>query len=443
MFHVEPILKQPGEIMDYNIQKKTAIQGLFSVPGDKALTHRAILLHSLMEEKTMIKNISLCDDCKATIRCIEALGIQTQTDEASETIKIDGKGLYGYRQPAKPLDVGNSGTTMRILSGILAAQPFTTELTGDESLRHRPMQRLADPLNQMGAKIELFGATGTAPLTITGTSAVHGLKYNAPVASAQVKSAVLFCSLFTKEPVSYTEPLKSRNHTELMFKYHGIPVDIEQNCISTSDAKNIRPLLYQVGGDFSCAAYLIVAALLLEDSDITITNVNVNFTRTGLLTALKEMGGDIEILNRRNTCGEGVADIRVRSSHLHGIDIGGNIIPRMIDELPIFAIAALYAEGNSKISDAEELHYKESDRIKTLARELKKMGAAIEELPDGLAIQGGRPLEGTEIDPANDHRIALSLAVAAMLAEGTTKINNWECTRNSFSDFEDIIEHIR
>lgn len=423
--------------MIITVSQKKSINGLFSVPGDKSVSHRALMLSALAKGTTQIDGILMGDDCISTLNCLRELGVKIEVDEAAGQVIVHGEGLYGLKKAGKPLGAGNSGTTMRLLSGILAAQPFESIITGDESLCQRPMKRIIEPLSQMGA--EIVSENGHAPLLIKGNSSLNPISYASEVASAQVKSCVLLAGLYSNGETSVTEPFKSRDHTEIMLKYLGAGIKINRSTTTITGGKELHARPMRMCGDISSAAFLITAAILLENSDITITHVGVNLTRTGIISALREMGADIEILHKRVLCGENVADIRARSSKLTGTEISGALIPRIIDEIPVLAVAALAANGNTVIKDAGELKVKESNRIDALAQELAKMGARITPTNDGMVIEGGKTLNGARVNSCGDHRLAMSLAIAALTAKGETEIEGGECISISFPGFYDAL----
>lgn len=416
------------------------LKGTIAVPGDKSITHRAIVLSALAEGDSAISAYCRGEDCLNTMRAFRAMGIQIE--ERPEQLRVRGKGFWGLTEPAQPLDCGNSGTGIRLMAGVLAGQDFFTILTGDDSIRRRPMGRVVKPLREMGAAIAGRKGGELAPLAITG-SRLRGLTYTSPVASAQVKSSLLLAGLYAEGVTRVSEPRRSRDHTERLFRYFGIPVQEDGSTVSIQGRPSVgwagKPVV--VPGDLSAAAFFIVGASLVPGSDVTITSVGVNPTRTGVLEILTEMGADIQVLNRRDEAGEPVADLRVRAASLHGIRIGAERIPQTIDEFPILCVAATLAEGETTITGAGELRVKESDRIATMTTELRKMGAAIEETQDGLIIQGlgntkVKRLHGAVCTSYGDHRVAMSMAVAGLTAEGETKIQDIDCIETSFPGFE-------
>lgn len=409
-----------------------------TVPGDKSISHRAVMFGSLAKGDTEITGFLTGDDCMSTISCFRKLGVDIDID--GEHIIVHGKGLHGLSAPKEVLDVGNSGTTIRLISGILAAQPFDTVLNGDASIQKRPMKRVILPLTEMGADIESTN-NGYAPLTIHGKK-LHSIEYTMPVASAQVKSSILLASLFAEGETVINEPVASRDHTEIMLNYFGANITNTDGKIVSKPVDELYAKPVEVPGDISSAAFFMVAGLIVPNSHIIIKNVGINPTRTGIIDALKAMGGDISILNERTAGGEAVADIEVKTSQLKATTLSGDIIPRMIDEIPVFAVAALHAEGTTTVKDAQELKVKESNRIATMSEELKKMGANITETEDGMIIPGNQSLKGAVTESHLDHRVAMSIAIAALTAEGSTTINNSDCVAISFPDFYKILDSL-
>jgi len=416
------------------------LRGTITVPGDKSITHRAIILSALAEGDSTIAAYCRGEDCLNTMRAFRAMGIQI--DEGPDTLRVRGKGLWGLTEPAVPLDCGNSGTGIRLLAGLLAGQDFFAVLTGDDSVRRRPMGRIVKPLREMGATIAGRKGGELAPLAVIG-SRLHGITYQSPVASAQIKSALLLAGLYADGVTCIGEPRRSRDHTERLFRYFGIPLQEDGSSVSIQGRPPVgwpgKPVV--VPGDLSAAAFFLVGASLVPGSDVTITGVGINPTRTGILDLLVEMGADLQILNRREEAGEPVADLRVRAAALRGMRIDPEQVPRTIDEFPILCVAAALAEGTTTITGAGELRVKESDRIAAMATELQKMGAAITETADGLIIQGlggakARRLRGTMCTSYGDHRVAMALAIAGLLAEGNTHILDVACIETSFPGFE-------
>ena len=422
----------------------TGLKGSISVPGDKSISHRCVMFGSIAEGTTEIRNFLEGADCLATIRCFRTLGIDIE--ENQDTVLVHGNGLHGLSAPSDILDVGNSGTTTRLLSGILAGQPFESKISGDESLNARPMKRIIDPLTEMGANISSVLRNGCAPLYIT-PGKLHGIHYESPVASAQVKSCILLAGLYADGETSVSEPALSRNHTELMLKEFGADLRSVHELGSTKTTAVIRPCsgLYgqkiTVPGDISSAAYFIAAGLIVPDSEILIKNVGINPTRAGILKVCEDMGGDITLLNEHPEGGEKMADILVRTSRLHGTTIKGDIIPTLIDEIPVIAVMAAVADGTTVIKDAAELKVKETDRIETICDNLKAMGCNVTPTDDGMIIVGGT-LKGAMIHTLLDHRIAMAFSIAALVAEGNTKILDSRCVDVSYPTFYDTFEEL-
>lgn len=432
----------------------SGLRGEITVPGDKSISHRCIMFGSIASGLTEVTNFLPGADCLATIDCFRRMGIEIEQSETS--VLVHGRGLHGLRAPSLTLEVGNSGTTTRLISGILAGQPFESKLSGDDSLNSRPMRRIMEPLTQMGANISSVLRNDCAPLYIT-PGHLHGIDYTSPVASAQVKSCILLAGLYAEGTTTVTEPSLSRNHTELMLKEFGADIrsftadetakrDLSEGGKTERAAASIRPCkeLYgqkiMVPGDISSAAYFIAAGLLVPDSEILIQNVGVNPTRAGILEVCKDMGGDVTLLNKRTVGGEPVANILVRTSRLHGATIKGGIIPTLIDEIPVIAVMAAMADGTTTIQDAAELKVKETDRIETVTDNLKAMGCDVTPTDDGMVIRGGRPLQGATIHTLLDHRIAMAFSIAALVAEGTTKILDSHCVDVSYPTFYDTFE---
>ena len=417
------------------IKKLTNLHGELTVPGDKSISHRAVMFGSLAKGTTKITHFLEGADCLSTISCFRKMGIDIENN--SGEILVHGKGLHGLSAPADILDVGNSGTTTRLISGILAGQNFVSELTGDNSIQSRPMKRIMTPLLSMGADIASIKGNNCVPLRITGhpLKAIH---YDSPVASAQVKSCVLLAGMYSDGITSVTEPVRSRNHTEIMLNYFGARVTSERTTASIAPEPSLFAREITVPGDISSAAYFIAAGLLVPGSEILLKNVGINPTRDGLLRVCKDMGADITLLNV-NMEGEPTADLLVRTSSLHGTTVGGEIIPTLIDEIPMSAVMAAFAEGTTVIKDAKELKVKESDRILVMAENLSRMGADITPTEDGMIIHGGKPLHGAEIDSYLDHRVAMSFAVAGLLCDGPLSIKGGDCVKISYPEFyEDL-----
>ncbi len=413
------------------IKKQTGLRGTLTVPGDKSISHRAVMFGALAKGTTRITHFLEGADCLSTISCFRKMGIEIERNQ--DQILVHGKGLHGLQAPSGILDVGNSGTTTRLISGILAGQNFSSEIDGDASIRTRPMKRIMAPLASMGADIISRNNNGCAPLIITGKP-LHAVHYDSPVASAQVKSCVLLAGMYADGITSVTEPFLSRNHTEIMLNYFGAKV----SSTGTSAAIYPEPVLEArdivVPGDISSAAYFIAAGLLTPDSEILLKNVGINPTRAGILKVCRSMGADITLLNE-NPEGEPTADLLIRTSSLKGTVIQGADIPTLIDEIPMIAVMAAFAQGITIIRDAQELKVKESDRIAVMVDNLKRMGADIEGTDDGMIIHGGRPLHGAAIDSHLDHRVAMSFAVAGTICEGEMEIQDAQCVDISYPEF--------
>lgn len=415
-----------------NLKKVKGLNGDVTIPGDKSISHRAVMLGSLAEGITVVHNFLQGADCLSTIDCFNKMGIICENN--GQAVRIHGKGLHGLSAPTQTLDVGNSGTTTRLISGILSAQNFTSVLTGDVSIQTRPMDRIMIPLRQMGADIEGIKGNNCAPLRITGQK-LHGIHYHSPVASAQVKSSILLAGLYADGETKVTEPHLSRNHTELMFESFGINITSEGNTATVRPADKLLAQEILIPGDISSAAYFIAAGLIVPNSCICIRNVGINPTRAGILDICTAMGADITMENVRADRGEPVADLIVKTSNLKSTTIEGAIIPRLIDEIPIIAVMACFASGKTIIKDAAELKVKESNRIDVMVENLTNMGADIVGTDDGLIINGGAALHGASVDSKLDHRIAMSFAVAALAADGETTIQGAECVNISYPAF--------
>lgn len=416
--------------MEFN--KVNYIKGEVTIPGDKSISHRAVMIGSIAKGTTEVHNFLQGADCLSTIDCFRKMGIEITNN--INTVTIKGKGLHGLTKPASILDVGNSGTTTRLISGILAAQDFNVELNGDASIQKRPMRRLIEPLSLMGANIKSVYGNDCAPLSIMG-SPLNAIKYESTVASAQVKSSILLAGLYADGITSVTEPYLSRNHSELMLKAYGADVTSTNATATITPVEELFAQKIDVPGDISSAAYFIVAGLIVPNSEILIKNVGINPTRDGIIRVCQAMGAHIEIMNQKQSGGETTADIFVKSSNLKGTTIGGELIPTLIDEIPVIAVLACFAEGQTIIKDAAELKVKESNRIDTVADNLKNMGADITPTDDGMIINGGKSLKGAFIDSHLDHRIAMSFAIASLVSEGITTIKDAECVTISYPQF--------
>ena len=429
--------------MRMTVRKVKGLRGRVKVPGDKSISHRSLLLGAIAEGTTRVLNFLPAADCLATLACVRALGVEVERLSQTELV-VQGRGLRGLVEPKDILNCAGSGTTMRLLAGILAGQPFYSVLTGNEQLRRRPMGRIAEPLRQMGATV--FGRDNgrLPPLSILGGN-LHGIEYRLPVASAQVKSAILLAGLYADGPTVVHEPGPARDHTERMLAAMGADIQYPVSNITgitLQGGTELSSLDILVPGDISSAAYFIAAACLVPGSEVAIEGIGVNPTRTGFLDALREMGADILVENQREVSGEPVADVVVQAGDLRGIEVGGDQVPRMIDEFPILAVVASQSQGTTVVSDAAELRVKETDRIANIAVELRKLGAQIEERPDGFVVEGPTPLVGAQVNSHGDHRLAMSLAIASLVAEGETTIEGAECIVDSFPGFEEILRAI-
>ena len=411
------------------------LTGDCTIPGDKSISHRAVMFASLAEGESRIQHFLNGADCLATVNIMRALGIQIEQPSPTE-LTVHGRGIDGLQEPAGVLDCDNSGTTMRLLVGLLAGQNFTSFLSGTEQIRRRPMGRVVRPLRGMGAQIIGRQGGDLAPLGMAPTN-LRGVEYDLPVASAQVKSCVLLAGLYAKGLTVVREPGPTRDHTERLLKAMGAPVESYGNTISSErPSRPLSPLDLIVPGDASSAAFLLVAASIVPGSRITLRGVGVNRTRTGLIDALVEMGANIMLTNEREQGGEPVADIEVRTAELRGAELGGREMVTLIDELPVLAVAATQAAGRTVVRDAGELRVKETDRIATTVSELRKMGAQIEPTPDGFIVNGPSPLRGAPVESHGDHRLAMAMTVAGLVARGTTVVHGAEVTADSFPGFE-------
>ena len=420
------------------IQKATAIRGSISVPGDKSISHRALLFAAIAEGKTIIHNLSPSADVMSTLHCLKQLQIDIQVQQ--EKMEVAGTGAYGFKASSNPLDCGNSGTTIRLLAGILAAQPFASTLVGDESLSKRPMKRVMTPLAQMGAQIS-SDAGGFPPLVIHGQQ-LKPITYQMPIASAQVKSCVLLAGLYARGTTTIIESFQSRDHTERMLQDFGVTVATNQSAVSIDGPAKLIATEVFVPGDISSAAFFIAAALMVPDAELTIENVCLNPTRTGLLSALQNMGANISIRGYETKSSEPIGEITVKTSQLSGAEISPDMIPKLIDEIPILAVLATQAQGKTILSGARELRVKESDRLHSIVTNLTAMGIEIEEHEDGFVIEGPQILTGASVDSFGDHRIAMAFSVAGLISEGITKINNADCVKISMPNFYEALATI-
>lgn len=421
-----------------NMNQSTGLRGTITVPGDKSISHRAVMFGALANGVTHITGFLMGEDCLSTIDCFRRMGVSIEVGD--KEVVVHGVGMHGLKQPSESLYTGNSGTTTRLLCGILSGQRFDVTMSGDASIQKRPMGRVMTPLREMGAEIE--GVNGNyCPLTIHPSASLHGIEYALPVASAQLKSAILLAGLYASGETKIIEPAPSRDHTERMLRALGVSVETNGNVIILTPPEDLAAKDVSVPADISSAAFFLVAGAIIPNSEITIQNVGVNPTRTGILDVLRDMGADITVSNYQDDI-EPVCDLTVRSSKLHGTVIGGEVIPRLIDELPVLAVAAAFAEGKTIIRDAQELKVKESNRIAAMVSELSKAGADVEETEDGMIIQGGKPLHGASFETYNDHRIAMSMAVCALGCEGTSEILNPDVVAISYPDFFDTLSKL-
>jgi 3-phosphoshikimate 1-carboxyvinyltransferase len=416
-----------------------SLNGTIKVPGDKSISHRAVMFGSIAEGKTTINGFLTGEDCLSTISCFKKLGVNIEQD--NEQVTVNGKGISGLKPPSEDLYVGNSGTTIRLMLGILANTPFTSVLTGDESIAKRPMNRVTQPLKQMGAEIEGNESGNKVPLQIKGGK-TKGFHYHSPIASAQVKSAIILAGLKGDGTTSVTEPLKSRDHTERMLEAFGAEVKSDGLTVSIHGGQELKGTHIEVPGDISSAAFFLVAGAIIPNSTITLQKVGLNPTRTGILDVLNQMGAEISYQNINDEVSEPFGDLVIKTSSLKGTVIKGDLIPRLIDEIPIIALAATQAEGQTIIQDAQELRVKETDRIETVVNELKKIGADIEATEDGMIINGRTSLKGAPVQSHGDHRIGMMLSVASCIAEGETTLSNSEAIAVSYPTFYKQLERL-
>ncbi len=413
------------------------LRGALEVPGDKSVGHRAVIMGSVARGETRIDNMSAGADNSSTVAAFRSMGVRFRREV--DTLCIEGKGWDGLQSPPETVDCGNSGTTMRLLTGLLAGRPFDVTLDGDGSLRTRPMKRVIEPLTRMGARVT--GNDGRAPLEIHGQP-LHGVDYSSPVASAQVKSAVLLAGLQAQGETRFEEPYRSRDHTEIMARGFGASVESNGREVVVKGGQELSGTRLRVPGDISSAAFLMVAAALMPGSDVTILRVGCNPTRGGVIEVLRAMGADIEVTRAWEEAGEPVADFRVRGGELRGTEVPPELAPRTIDEYPVLFVAAALAGGSTLFRDVGELRFKESDRIATMSRELSKMGVRTEVNGDDVSVEGGRKLEGASVESHGDHRVAMALAVAGLSARGGIVLSGEECVKVSFPGFFESLEKI-
>ena len=426
-------------MQNFTVRPAKAVSGEITMPGDKSISHRSIMLGSLALGETRVSGFLRGEDNFATLNAFRAMGVGIEDDGSS--LRIAGKGLHGLCEPIDVLDCGNSGTSMRLMTGLLSAQRFFSVLSGDQYLRRRPMKRVIEPLSRMGASI--YGRAGgdKAPLAIVGRE-LKGITYPSPVSSAQVKSAIMLAALYASGETKVTEPHLSRDHSERMFRHFGADIDTFPGGVTIRGGRELEGRDIIVPGDISSAAFFMVAALIVPGSELLIRGVGVNPTRTGIIDILAAMGGSIQLLDRRELSGEPVADILVRSSRLKGIEIGGDVVPRAIDEFPVVCVAASLAEGRTVVRDAGELRVKETDRIKAMAINLAKAGVSVEETPDGMVIQGVEQLNGCAAESFGDHRIAMSMLIAGLACRGETTVSDIDCIGTSFPDFLPLLQRV-
>lgn len=426
--------------MERTVRRPAQLRGTIQVPGDKSVSHRAALLGALATGRSRARGFLAAADCISTLSCLRALGVESRLDESNGTLEIDGVGLHGLREPSDVLDCGNSGTTLNLIAGVLAGQPFTSVLSGDSSLRSRPIHQVIEPLRKMGAQLLAREGDRLPPLTIRGGS-LRGMHYG-PVTRAQIKSAVLLAGLFAEGETAVEEAAPTRDHTERMLRAMGVDVRREGPGVRLAPPTTLSPIDLRVPGDISSAAFWIVAAAAHADADLLLTGVGMNPTRTGLIDALRSMGATINILEERSVGEEPVADLRVRSARLEGTEVGGDMFPRLLDEVPVLALAAAMANGQTIVRDAGELRDKESDRIATLIRQLRAFGVDIKERTDGFVVDGGKPLRGARVSGGGDHRMTMTLAVAGLLADGETTIQDGDAVGVSYPAFWHDLQQI-
>jgi len=425
---------------NFSVNPIRYLKGKIKLPPDKSIFHRALVLSSIAQGKSKIKKIHQGKDCLSTLNNLKLMGVRIE--EKKDGLLVYGEGLRGLKEPVDILDCGNSATTMRLLSGVLAGQNFYSVLSGDKYLKRRPMKRITEPLRKMGAKV--FGREDGKfpPLTIVGGK-LKGISYSSPIPSAQVKSCILLAGLFAEEDTSITEPLKSRDHTERMLKYLGGDIEIDNLKVTVKAGSSLEGEKILVPGDISAAAFFMAGAIILGGSELKIIDVGLNPTRRGFIDILIQMGADIEIIRQKTKCEEEIGDLLIKGgSELEGMVIEGEMIPRLIDEIPILAVVACFAQGETVIKGAKELHFKETDRIKAIVEGLRKMGANIEEKEDGMVIKGGKKLKGGECESYGDHRIAMALTIAALGAKKKSKIKDVECIATSFPEFKETLKSI-
>lgn len=416
------------------------LRGEVSVSGDKSVSHRLAMLAAIAEGRTRIRNYSMSADCQSTLRCLKDLGVEVSL-EAMNQVTLSGLGLGGLHPPAAKLDVGNSGSTLRMLSGLLAGHSFHSELMGDESIRRRPMKRIMDPLSQMGARFEARDGE-FPPLKIAGTR-LRGIRYSLPLPSAQVKTAILFAGLLAEGHTEVIESIPSRNHTEIALQEFGAEIKFNRHCISVQGGKTLRAGEFIVPGDPSSAAFLVAAALLVPDSEILVQSVGLNPTRIAFFNVLKSMGADIQYMNHRDINGEKTGDVRARSSRLGGGTITASMLPQLIDEIPMMAVLGAKSQTGLSVRGARELRVKESDRIGSIVKNLQALGASVQEFPDGFFVAGHQHLKGANLLSFGDHRIAMAFTIAALVAAGSSSLDNTDCVNISFPTFFEALNTLQ
>jgi len=426
-------------VKSITIQPASSVKGEVSVPGDKSISHRSVMLGAIANGVTTVRGFLRGEDNMATMAAFRAMGMRIEDD--GETVTIHGKGLHGLKEPEDIIDCGNSGTSIRLLTGLLAGQSFFSVVTGDQYLRKRPMKRVVEPLARMGARIMGRDKCTLAPLAVNG-GALNAIGYESPVSSAQVKSAIMLAGLYADGETSVREPHLSRDHSERMFRLFGASLDVFKNGVTVRGGTELTGQEINVPGDISSAAFFIVAALITPGSELLIRNVGINPTRTGIIDILRSMGGRIDLLNERDVSGEPVADILVCSSQLKAIDISGSVVPRAIDEFPAICVAAACAEGRTTVRDARELRVKETDRISAMATNLRVLGVEVEECADGMDILGAERLGGGSVESFGDHRIAMSLSIASLVSQGGITIGDVDCVATSFPTFFPLLEQV-
>jgi 3-phosphoshikimate 1-carboxyvinyltransferase len=426
-------------LKSHTTRKAKSVRGQITVPGDKSISHRAVMMGSIATGTTTIRGFLRGEDNIATLNAFRKMGVHIRDEDGH--LLIEGRGLRGLEEPSDILDCGNSGTSMRLITGLLSGQDFFSVLTGDQYLRKRPMKRVLDPLRRMGAEIFARAGGNLAPLAINGRE-LEGISFESPISSAQVKSAVLFAGLYASGETRVIEPHLSRDHSERMLRYFGADIEILPNGAIVRGGRELEGKEVDVPGDISSAAFFLVAALVTTDSELMIRNVGVNPTRTGIIDILTAMGASLEMVDRREISGEPVANLLVRSSSLKGIEIGGEVVPRAIDEFPVICVAASLAQGKTVIRDARELRVKETDRIAAMACNLRKAGVPVTETDDGMVIEGVDRLHGGTVDSFGDHRIAMSMLIGGLAAKDCLTVNDVECIGTSFPDFTDLIDKV-